>query len=391
MTHRFIEEARGRLDESVELIEELARIESPTDDPTAVDRVIERLVPCFDSRGFRVRRIVGRAERTGAGTRASAGQILAVPRERERGRPIQLMVGHLDTVWPLGTLPEMPVTRKHGRLHGPGVFDMKSGVVQGLMALDVLRATGTPPAATPVFFLNTDEETGSDDSRHQVVRLGRVAARAFVLEPSFGPAGLVKTARKGVMRFRVVAHGRPAHAGLDPGAGASAIEAMARLVPRLHGMTDPEAGTTVNVGRILGGTRPNVVAARCEVQIDVRVVSAEAAADLDGRIRALESDVEGVRLEIDGDVQCPPMERTPRNRALWENARGVAAQLGIEIDDVEVGGGSDGNTLSLYTATLDGLGAVGDGAHAAHEHVQIDRIPERVALLAGLLASPMAR
>jgi len=384
---RLLSAAATRLDHALELIESLASIESPTDDPTAVDRAIVRMTEIFEATGFRVRRIPGRAERAGSG-RASAGQLLGVPTDRVKGRPVQLLVGHLDTVWPIGTIAEMPVQREEGRLHGPGTFDMKAGIIQAVVALEVLREVGVEPMVTPVFFLNTDEETGSDDSKDQVVRLGRIADRALVLEPPFGPEGLIKTARKGVLRYWITAHGQPAHAGLDPGKGASAIQAIAGVILKLHALTDLESGTTVNVGHVQGGTRPNVVGAQASIQVDVRATTAAAAEEIDRAIRSIDPGVPGVRLSVEGDMQCPPLERTPRNRELWSAAQRAMETLGLMIGEVAVGGGSDGNTLSLHTATLDGLGAVGDGAHAPHEHIVIDRIPERIALLAALMATP---
>jgi glutamate carboxypeptidase len=222
-----------------------------------------------------------------------------------------------------------------------------------------------------------------------VRRLARRAARAFVAEPSFGPEGRLKTARKGAGNFDVFITGRPAHAGLDPGGGASAISELAHVIRKLHALTDLERGTTVNVGVVGGGTRPNVVAARARAQVDVRVVTAEDGREVERAIRALEPETPGVSLTVDGGMHIPPMERTPGNRRLWADARVAAAELGLELDETMVGGASDGSVISQYTATLDGLGAVGDGAHAAHEHVVVAATVDRCALLAMLLMAPL--
>ncbi len=382
--HSLLAAARGRAGEAIALIRDLAEIESPTGDAPSIGRAFDRITPEFERRGYRVRRIPH-----GLGVSDGGGHLLAIPRARKHGAPLQLVVGHLDTVWPLGTLESMPVRVEEGRLHGPGVFDMKGGVVQALTALDVLADAGEALAADTIFFLNSDEETGSPDSRRHVRRIGRVVARAFVPEPALGPAGHIKTSRKGILRFRVTAHGIPAHAGLDPDRGRSAIVALAHATVAIHALMDLDAGVSVNVGVVEGGTRANVVAAHASAEVDVRVPTLEAAERVESEIRALESAVDGVRLEVTGGEVCPPFERTGRNRRLWAAAREAAARLGLAVDEAAVGGGSDGNTLSPLTATLDGLGAVGDGAHADHEHLVIERVPERIALMAALLASPL--
>lgn len=382
---RKVAEMRAWLDERAEamvaLTEALAGIESPSDRPDAVALAHERFATELTALGFRVRRIAGRS--------GAAGHLLAVPAERVRRHPVQLLVGHLDTVWPIGTLETMPVRRVDGRLHGPGVFDMKGGLVQGLFAVAALRATGARPPATPVFFVNGDEETGSADSVRHVRRLARAAVRAYVLEPSYGPSGVLKTARKGVALYTLRFEGRASHAGLDPAGGRSAVLALARTVERLHALARPERGLTVNVGVVEGGTRPNVVPGRARAELDVRVRTLDDAAWIDDRIRELDSGLEGVALTVAGGLRTPPLEPTPRNRVLWRAARAVAEAMGTTVEETEVGGGSDGNHTSLHTATLDGLGAVGDGAHALHEHLVVDRMPERAALVAGLLLHPV--
>ena len=366
-------------EDMVSFLTELACCESPTGVPESQAAVQRHLIEALTDLGYRVRRIPGRE---------TGGHLLAVPLQRRRGGPVQLMLGHSDTVWPLGTLTDMPVERIDGRLHGPGTFDMKGGLTQMIFALRVLRDLALVPEVTPIVFVNSDEEVGSPESRRHVERLARRVRRALVLEPSMGPEGKLKTARKGVGEFNLTVKGRAAHAGLDPTAGASAIEELAHLIQRLHALTDLEGGTTVNVGVVTGGTRANVVAAEARAKVDVRVLSADDGRRIEEALFGLEARTAGVSIEVTGGIKALPLERTPRNRGLWEQARSVGRALGLDLLEVTVGGGSDGNTTSLFTATLDGLGPVGDGAHARHEHVEIAGLVERTALVAGLLMAP---
>lgn len=369
-----------RRDDMVALLVELAGQESPTDVPETQLAVQRRLSDALEARGYVVRKI--RGTRTG-------GHLFARPSSRKKGRPGQLLIGHSDTVWPLGTLSTMPVVVEDGRVRGPGTFDMKSGLVQGLFAVEALQVLGYDPPATPVWFINSDEEIGSPESRRWVRLVARNVVRAFVLEPAFGPRGSVKTARKGVARFTVTVRGKAAHAGLDPTGGASAIQELSHVVHRLHDLTDLGRGTTVNVGVVRGGTRPNVVAAEAEADVDVRFLTLQDAEAVEKAIRALRPRTEGTSLRVRGGLEVPPLEPTPRNRVLWHEALAAAQRLGIELDESTVGGGSDGNTTSQFTATLDGLGPIGDGAHAPHEFVVVQSMVERAALLAELLMAPV--
>jgi glutamate carboxypeptidase len=229
---------------------------------------------------------------------------------------------------------------------------------------------------------------GSRESTRHIRRLARLAERAFVLEPSLGPSGKLKTARKGAGRFTVSVEGEAAHAGLDPGKGSSAILELSYLIQALFALNDPERGTTVNVGTIDGGLGPNVVAPRSSAVVDVRVPTRDEARRVQEAITSLEPVTPGVTLRVEGCMGRPPIERTPRNRRLWERACELGADLGLTLEEGVAGGASDGNTTSLYTATLDGLGGVGDGAHARHEFVFADRMVERCALLTLLLLEP---
>jgi len=318
----------------------------------------------------------------------SGGHLYARPRRRERGAPIQLLIGHYDTVWPTGTLAKMPFAIEGERVRGPGVYDMKGGLAQLVVALATLRGLGLEPSVTPVVLVNADEEVGSRESGHHVRRLARLAERAFVLEPSLGIEGRLKTERKGVARYTVVVHGRAAHAGLDPAAGASAILELSHVIQALFALNDPSRGITVNVGTIDGGLRPNVVAPESRAVVDVRTRSLAEAQAVDSAIRRLEPATSGTSLTVEGGLGRPPLEPTPRNRALFETARQRASWLELSLEGGLAGGGSDGSTTSLYTATLDGLGPVGDGAHAAHEYLEIGPTLDRAALLALLLLAP---
>ncbi len=374
----LLEAVRVRREEWVSYLLALASLESPTTEPRAQGPVQELLSGSLAEVGLRVRRLRGRA---------SGGTLIGVPRRR-RGRGFQLLLGHTDTVWPTGTLRRMPVELEGPILRGPGVFDMKSGLTSTVIALRVLRDLGLEPALAPVVLFNSDEETGSAESTSHIARLGRRASRVFVLEPGLGLEGRLKTSRKGTGLFRVDIVGRSAHAGLEPTRGASAIHELSHVVRRLHGMTDPEEGISVNVGTVRGGARPNVVAAEASAEVDVRVTSIEQAERIEKEILGLAAETPGCRLVIRGSMDRPPMERTGRNARLWNEARRLGALMGMDLDEGMSGGASDGNTTSMTTTTLDGLGGVGDGAHAAHEYVDVDRSLDRCALLAGLILLP---
>jgi glutamate carboxypeptidase len=372
---------RGRTGEMTDLLCRLAGAESPSLDPEAQREARAILEGELSGLGLSVELLPG-----GEG----GDHLLATAPNGDDSEPIQLLLGHLDTVWPVGTLATMPVRIGDGLLYGPGVFDMKAGLVQMIFALRVLAEQGIDPACRPVVLVSADEEVGSRDSRRHIERLAREAARVLVLEPAYGPAGKLKTARKGVGSFTLKVQGVASHAGLDPETGVSAILELSHQVQRLFGLNDADRGITVNVGTIDGGLRPNVIAPEAMARIEARVVDAEDAAWIDGQIRGLTPIAEGVSLQVEGGFGRPPLQRTPRNRALWQLALDAAAELGIEIDEALAGGASDGNVTSAFAATLDGLGAVGDGAHAEHEHVIVERMPERAALVAMLLATPLS-
>lgn len=379
ISHDLSDYLRDHRRAMVELLERLALAESPSSDPKRQAEILGILSESLAEAEYRVRKIRGRN---------TGGHLYARPDGRNSGTPAQLLLGHCDTVWPIGTTAKMPVEAGDGIVRGPGVYDMKGGLAQMVFALRALRDLGHQPSVTPVVFVNSDEEIGSRESTRHIRRLARVAERAFVMEPSLGLSGRLKTARKGVGRFSVVVRGQAAHAGLDPGRGASAILELSYMIQALFALNDPARGVTVNVGTIDGGLGPNVVAPESCAVVDVRVPTREDARRVEEAILSLEPVTPGAKLVVDGSVGRPPMERTPRNRELWEAARRLGEDLGLDLEDGLAGGASDGNTTSLFTATLDGLGAVGDGAHASHEFVYVDRMVERSALLALLVMEP---
>jgi len=376
----LVEHLEGRRDRMVEMLVAATACESPTDVPESQESVQRVFAEGLTEIGYAVRKIP--AESCG-------GHLYARPAERVRGRPGQLLVGHTDTVWPIGTLLSMPVAVEDGHVKGPGTFDMKAGIVQGIFALEALGALGLDPPATPVWLINSDEETGSPESRRWMRLVARNVVRSFILEPAFGPEGRLKTARKGILRYTVTVRGKAAHAGLEPTAGASAIGELAHVIQQLHALTDLERGTTVNVGMIRGGTRPNVIAAEASAEVDVRIMTVADGEEVARRIHALRPSTPGTSIHVHDGIGIVPLERTPRNRVLWEAAQKAGARLGLDLEEFAAGGGSDGNTTSQFTATLDGLGAIGDGAHAVHEAVLIDGMVERAALLAEILMSPV--
>jgi glutamate carboxypeptidase len=362
--------------EMIALLADLVAAESPSDAPETQAGPIGILYEQFDRLGYHTRHTPG--TRTG-------GYLVA--RHPTGDRPTQLLLGHCDTVWPVGTLADMPLVVEGDILRGPGSYDMKAGLVQGIFALSALRALGLEPPLAPVFLVNTDEEIGSIESRPVIEQLAAEAGRAFVLEPAAGPEGALKTQRKGLGDFQIVVNGRAAHAGNEPEKGVSAILGMMGVIHTLHALNDYPRGVSVNVGVISGGLRSNVVPPECRVSVDVRATTMADAARLEQTIRALAAPP-GTTLDISGGFERGPLERTPRNAALWEMARETAAEIGLALTETAVGGGSDGNLTSAHTATLDGLGPVGDGAHARHEHVIISKMIERSALLAALLMNP---
>jgi glutamate carboxypeptidase len=361
-------------------LRELVEVESPSEDKAAVDRAGELVAGWVEGMGGKVRRHRQKA----------FGDVLELrfgPARSKRERV--LLLGHLDTVWPMGTLGTMPWREADGKFWGPGVLDMKAGVVMALEAVAALQraaALGELDAERPVtLLLVSEEEVGSPVSRAITEKVVADCAAVLVLEPAQGLA--YKTARKGVGNYELRVEGVGAHAGVDFGAGHSAVLEMARLVERVSGFTDLGRGLTVNVGVIAGGTRSNVVAAECVAEVDVRIAKASDAGRVEKMFRGLKVSDGACKLTVTGGINRPPMERKAGTVALFRMAQKLAADMGVRLEEAATGGGSDGNfTAALGVATLDGMGAVGAGAHAAHEHVEVRHVVERTVLLAGVIA-----
>jgi glutamate carboxypeptidase len=385
-THSSVEAQRRlayfdeRRDEIVSTIRELVEIESPSDNKAAVDRIAEAVAHKFSQLGGEVH----------FHSAKDFGSHLQVNFGGKSAKPV-LLLGHYDTVYPLGTLATMPCRAVHNQLTGPGVLDMKSGIALMLHALAALQQwhgkdrVGRLPRPVTVLLVS-DEEVGSNSSRAITESLARKAGAVLVLEPSYGRQGAVKTARKGVGEYLVKVTGKASHAGLDFQKGVNAILELARQIEKISTFTDLKKGLTVNVGIVSGGSRTNVVPAEAAAQIDVRIARIKDAAGIDEKMRSQRPFNRKCKIEITGGINRPPMERTAGVAALYAQAAAIARELGWKLGEAAVGGGSDGNfTAGLGIPTLDGLGGVGDGAHATHEHILISELPRRATLIAGLI------
>jgi glutamate carboxypeptidase len=365
----------SRQPEMVAAVRDLVLRESPTHEKTACDQLCEHLAREFAVLGGE----------TKIHHQANAGNHLQVDfRSSGQRRPV-MVLGHFDTVHAIGTLQDMPWSERDGRLYGPGVFDMKAGIVQMMFAIRVLRETmGELPRSIRAWLVS-DEEGGSGTSRATTEALAKECAAVLVCEPS-GPGGALKTARKGVGGFTLKVTGVAAHSGLDFEKGHSAILELAHQLHAIARLTDLGRGITLNAGIVRGGTRTNVVPAEASAEIDLRVQRNEDGNEMEERMRDLMPVNPNCKLEVAGGMNRPPLERTEQVAALYELARRIGHELGFELQETAVGGGSDGNfTAGIGIPTLDGLGAVGDGAHAIHEHVVAAELPRRAALLAGLI------
>ncbi|HEV2021435.1 MAG TPA: M20 family metallopeptidase [Terriglobales bacterium] len=371
---RFLERQREVM---LQTLRELVEMESPSHDKAAVDRLGEFVAAEFKRVGGQI--IVHPDSRAGDNLQVE------FPAKAGGGPPI-LLLGHLDTVWEIGTLDAMPFAVRDGRAWGPGVFDMKSGIAQMIFALTALREVRGGLQRRVTVLLNSDEEVSSESSRALIEGLARRSAAVLVCEPAHGLEGAVKTSRKGVGEYIVRVTGKAAHAGLDYEKGASAIAELARQIARLEEFTDLKRGVTVSVGVIRGGTRTNVIAGEAVAEVDVRIQRPSDARTLERKFRSLKPFDGRCRLEVSGGIERPPMPRSPAVARLYGLAKGVAKSLGMDLREAAVGGGSDGNfTAALGIPTLDGLGGVGEGAHAKHESVLVAELPRRAALLAGLI------
>ncbi len=361
---------------------ELVRRESPSTHKPLLDALAGDLAGRFAALGAEVTRLEGHTH----GDHVRAVFPAGGGAQPEDGKPGPgLLLCHYDTVWSPGTLGKMPFRVEASRAYGPGAFDMKASIVMAEFAIHALRALDLPLPRPLVVLLTSDEEIGSPSSRAVIEAHAREAAYVLVMEPP-SHNGAFKTARKGIGRFTLEITGRASHAGTQPDQGVSANHELAHQILNLQRLQDPAAGTTINVGVVRGGTRRNVVPARAEAELDVRAWTLEEAERIQQAVMDLQPVTPGAQIEVRGGFVRPPMARTPAVAELYRRARAIAAGLGLDLGEVSTGGGSDANfTAALGLPTLDGLGAVGDGAHADHEHVRVDFLPIRTALLAALL------
>jgi glutamate carboxypeptidase len=360
----------------LDLLRRLVEIESPSDNKTAIDALGRFL----ESEFSRCRGKVTFSEQK------EFGNHLRVDFSGNNGKPI-LLLGHMDTVWPVGTVQTMPFRVEGGRAFGPGIYDMKAGIVMMIFALRALAAAGAARPSVTIL-LDSDEEIGSPTGRPLVEATAKQCQAALVLEPSQGPAGHLKTARKGVGDYTIRVRGRASHAGVDFEKGRSSVVELARQILEVTKFTDTSRGITVNPGVIQGGTRSNVVAAEAWAEVDIRIARAADAQELEQKFQSLRAFDPDCSLEVSGGLNRPPMERTEGTARLFGLAQEIGGKLGMKLEEASTGGGSDGNfTSALGIPTLDGLGAVGEGAHALNESIVIEELPRRTALLACLIQS----
>jgi len=372
----FLAGARRKESALLDLARKLVLAESPSDTKSAVDACVAIAADEIRARGGRIRLHRQRA----------FGDILEARfgRRKRAVKPVMIL-GHLDTVWPIGTLRTMPFRIADGRLWGPGTLDMKVGVAMALTAIEMLTEADLLNREI-VLLLNSDEEIGSPASRSITEKIAQECSAVLVLEPAQGLA--YKTARKGTGNWRIDIHGKAAHAGVDFEKGVSALRELSRVIESVSGWTDLKRGLTVSVGIAGGGSKTNVIPAEAFAEVDVRIAKQADGPRIERKFSALKAADQRCSLSITGGINRPPMERTRGTIRLFEQARSLAGELGFVLDEASTGGASDGNfTSALGVATLDGMGAVGEGAHATHESVLLEHLAPRTALLAGTLAT----
>jgi glutamate carboxypeptidase len=378
LPRKFLQILTPRLPQMLAALRRFVIAESPSVEKAAADRCCATILTEWRKRGVKVQRV--RQKHRGDHLR-----ITFMP--KQRGKRQLLVLGHYDTVYATGTLSKMPFRVSAGKAYGPGTFDMKAGIVQALFALDALQDLVVPLAKRVVFLWTSDEEIGSDSSRKLIETEARRSDAVFVLEPSLGTRGLLKTSRKGVGEAELTVHGRASHAGLAPEQGVNAIHELALQLAHIKSWNNPRRGVTVNAGLVEGGTRVNVIPERARAVLDLRASKISDMRALERRLHALRPILSGARLTVRGGFNRAPMERKV-SAHLFQRAKLLARQMGLSLGESAAGGGSDGNlTAALGIPTLDGLGAVGNGAHSSHEHIIIKTMPQRAALLAALLAS----
>lgn len=370
---------KPRLPDMLRTLRRFVTTESPSLEKTAADRCCSVIAKEWRKRGARVEHIP--QKRRGDHLR------VILPPSQSRAAGQLFVLGHYDTVYSTGTLKEMPFRISGGKAYGPGIFDMKAGIVQALFALQAFQRARLRPKKQIVFLWTSDEEIGSESSRKLIETEARRSDAVFVLEPSFGPRGLAKTARKGVGEAQLIVKGRASHAGLAPEEGINAVHELAAQLTRIEKWNDTRRGISINADVVEGGTRTNVIAERARAVLDLRALRISDMRSVERRLHALRPVHKGAKLKITGGFDRPPLERK-MCAELFAHAKSLAKQMNLSLGECTAGGGSDGNfTGALGIPTLDGLGAVGDGAHSDHEYIFINTVPVRAALLAALLTT----
>ena len=362
-----------------DLLQLLVEQETPSNKPSSFDAILDIITGHFQSLNFDVRHIDGKQ---------TAGQLICRPDDYKSQDPTQFVLGHIDTVWNVGTLKDMPFTIDGNTVNGPGVFDMKAGICMMVFALKAIQELGKSIQVQPVFMLTTDEEIGSRESKDLIIEQSKMAERTFVLEPSLDLEGKIKTERKGIGQFVISIKGLPSHAGLDPEKGVSAIVGLSNVVQQLVALNAPERGISVNVGTIEGGERANVIAAKSKAVVDVRVPTKQDGEAIKKSIYNIDPGLKGIEINVTGDIGRPPLEKNEANEQLWKITKTLGTELDLDLQEGKSGGGSDGNFTNLYSPTIDGLGAVGEGAHAFHEKILLEETLKRAELLTLLLLYP---
>lgn len=373
--NKIRETVKGHQDWFVNRLKKYVEAESPTDDIIQNRKLLHTIAEDFKEMDYQVE---------WKESVLSAGQIICRPEKSELKKD-QLLIGHVDTVWPVGTLEKMPWDIDGNVIRGPGVYDMKAGIVMMQMGIKVMKELGLTPNLRPVVMITSDEETGSRDSWDQIETIAKKVNRVLVPEPSMGLEGKIKTERKGSGRYQIKVNGKEAHSGVEPEKGASAIVEMAHIIQKVDELNDYENGISLNVGLISGGKAVNIVPGECSIEVDLRYMKKSDGEVTDEKIKSITPELKETEIMIDGGLRRPPVVKNERNQKLWKLARNCAQELGLSIEEGLSGGGSDGSITSQFTATIDGMGAVGEGAHSPTEKILIDETLERAALLTAML------
>lgn len=361
----------------VNRLKKYVEAESPTDDFIQNRKLLHSIAEDFKELDYRVE---------WKESVLSAGQIICRP-EKSDLQEDQLLIGHADTVWPVGTLDKMPWKIDDNVIRGPGVYDMKAGIVMMQLGIKIMKELDVKPKLRPVVMITSDEETGSRDSWNEIEKIAQSVNRVFVPEPSIGLDGKIKTERKGSGRYQIKVKGKEAHSGVEPEKGASAIVEMAHIIRKVDELNDYENEISLNVGLISGGKAVNIVPGECSIEVDLRYMKKSDGEEVDDKIKSFRPELNGTEIIIDGGLRRPPVVKNERNQKLWELAQYCAEKLDLVIEEGLSGGGSDGSITSQFTATIDGIGAVGEGAHSPSEKILINETLDRAALLTAMLAS----